>query len=188
MSLHRPADRGRRRAGDRPDPDHPDRRHRPVGRCDLHPVDDGHGQPRRQQRRPGVAGAADRHRARHRWPGCINGLLVTRLNLPPFIVTLGTLSIFTAIALLYSGGASIQDDRHARHPELDRATLSRSGRSGSRSGSLVVVLLRRRLAFVLSQTAWGRHVYAVGDDIGGGPAGRASGSTGCCSASTPWPA
>ena len=40
--------------------------------------------------------------------GALNGLLVTRINLPPFIVTLGTLSIFTAIALLYSGGESIQ--------------------------------------------------------------------------------
>ncbi len=39
--------------------------------------------------------------------GLVNGLLVTRLNLPPFIVTLGTFSIFTAIALLYSGGASV---------------------------------------------------------------------------------
>jgi fructose transport system permease protein len=36
--------------------------------------------------------------------GFLNGLLVTRLNLPPFIVTLGTLSIYTAIGLLYSGG------------------------------------------------------------------------------------
>ncbi|MGH3340447.1 MAG: ABC transporter permease, partial [Propionibacteriaceae bacterium] len=35
--------------------------------------------------------------------GLINGLLVTRLNLPPFIATLGTLSIYTAIGLLYSG-------------------------------------------------------------------------------------
>ena len=35
--------------------------------------------------------------------GFLNGLLVTRLNLPPFIVTLGTLSIYTAIGLLYSG-------------------------------------------------------------------------------------
>src|SRR3954468_3797792 len=42
--------------------------------------------------------------------GLLNGLLVTRLNLPPFIVTLGTLSIFTALALLYSGGSSIQAD------------------------------------------------------------------------------
>ena len=40
--------------------------------------------------------------------GCLNGALVTRLKLPPFIVTLGTLSIFTAIGLLYSGGQSVQ--------------------------------------------------------------------------------
>ena len=39
--------------------------------------------------------------------GLLNGLLVTRIGLPPFIATLGTLSIFTAIGLLYSGGASI---------------------------------------------------------------------------------
>ena len=43
--------------------------------------------------------------------GALNGFLVTRLNLPPFIVTLGTLSIFTAVALLYSGAESIQDNR-----------------------------------------------------------------------------
>ena len=46
--------------------------------------------------------------------GALNGLLVTRINLPPFIVTLGTLSIFTAIALLYSGGESIQADHLPR--------------------------------------------------------------------------
>ena len=33
--------------------------------------------------------------------GAINGTLVTRVGLPPFIVTLGTLGIFTAVALLY---------------------------------------------------------------------------------------
>src|SRR5206468_1086050 len=39
--------------------------------------------------------------------GFINGFLVTRIKLPPFIVTLGTLSIYTAIGLRYSGGASV---------------------------------------------------------------------------------
>src|SRR6476619_5804124 len=46
--------------------------------------------------------------------GALNGFLVTRVNLPPFIVTLGTLSIFTAIALLYSGGSSIQAEHLPR--------------------------------------------------------------------------
>ena len=38
----------------------------------------------------------------------LNGVLVTRLKLPPFIVTLGTLNVFTAITLLYSDGASVR--------------------------------------------------------------------------------
>ena len=37
-----------------------------------------------------------------------NGILVTRLKLPPFIVTLGTLNVFTASMLLYSSGASVR--------------------------------------------------------------------------------
>ena len=37
----------------------------------------------------------------------VNGLLVTRVKLPPFIVTLGTLSIFTALTLIYAKGQTI---------------------------------------------------------------------------------
>jgi fructose transport system permease protein len=95
--------------------------------------------------------------------GCLNGLLVTRLNLPPFIVTLGTLSIFTAIALLYSGAESIQDNRL---PDV----LNWAGKSFSiggfriTTGVLLVIVMYIIVGFALSQTAWGRHVYAVGDD------------------------
>ncbi len=95
--------------------------------------------------------------------GYINGLLVTRLNLPPFIVTLGTLSIFTAIALLYSGAESIQDNRL---PDI----LNWTGKSFSvfgfriTAGVLLVIAMYIIVGFTLSQTAWGRHVFAVGDD------------------------
>ncbi|MEO8829875.1 ABC transporter permease [Lapillicoccus sp.] len=95
--------------------------------------------------------------------GYLNGLLVTRLNLPPFIVTLGTLSIFTAIALLYSGAESIQDNRL---PDI----LNWTGKSFSvfgfriTAGVLLVVAMYIVVGFALSQTAWGRHVFAVGDD------------------------
>jgi fructose transport system permease protein len=95
--------------------------------------------------------------------GWINGMLVTRINLPPFIVTLGTLSIFTAIALLYSGGSSIQDNRL---PDI----INWAGQSvnilGFRvtTGVLIVLLMYIVVGFALSQTAWGRHVFAVGDE------------------------
>src|SRR3954462_13861892 len=40
--------------------------------------------------------------------GFINGALVTRLRLPPFIVTLGTLNIFFALNLYYSKSETIR--------------------------------------------------------------------------------
>jgi fructose transport system permease protein len=96
--------------------------------------------------------------------GLVNGLLITRLNLPPFIVTLGTLSIFTAIALLYSGGASV--GRRDMPPLLNAmGTPIPLGPFRLTLGVLFVVLLAAVVAFALSQTAWGRHLYAVGDDI-----------------------
>jgi fructose transport system permease protein len=95
--------------------------------------------------------------------GALNGLLVTRINLPPFIVTLGTLSIFTAIALLYSGGSSIQADRM---PDLLNFLGEGFGIGGFQLtwGIVVVILMYAVVGFALSQTAWGRYVYAVGDD------------------------
>src|SRR5215218_6705027 len=96
--------------------------------------------------------------------GWLNGLLVTRLNLPPFIVTLGTLSIFTALALLYSGGSSIQADHLP--PLLNVLGEGFGPRGGFRLtwGVVAVGVMYAIVGFALSQTAWGRHVYAVGDD------------------------
>ena len=96
--------------------------------------------------------------------GLLNGLLVTRIGLPPFIATLGTLSIFTAIGLLYSGGASI--GKREMPPLLNlMGTPIPIGPFRLTVGVLFVVLLAAVVAFALRQTSWGRHVYAVGDDI-----------------------
>ncbi|HEX8497366.1 MAG TPA: ABC transporter permease [Actinomycetales bacterium] len=95
--------------------------------------------------------------------GAVNGLLVTRLKLPPFIVTLGTLSIFTAIALLYSGGSSIQGTDLPGLLNWTGTNIS-LGSFNITTGVLVVILMYLVVGFALSQTAWGRHVYAVGDE------------------------
>ena len=95
--------------------------------------------------------------------GALNGTLVTRLNLPPFIVTLGTLSIFTAVALLYSGAESIQDNRLPTILNWAGQSFSIGGFRVT-TGVLLVVVMYIIVGFALSQTAWGRHVYAVGDD------------------------
>ena len=94
--------------------------------------------------------------------GVINGVLVTRLSLPPFIVTLGTLSIFTALTLLVSSGATVQGNQL---PDI----LTWTGNTfhvgvDVTYGVLLMVVLYIVMAFALGRTAWGRHLYAVGDD------------------------
>jgi fructose transport system permease protein len=96
--------------------------------------------------------------------GLLNGLLVTRLKLPPFIVTLGTLSIFTAIALLYSGGQSVGRQQMPALMSWTR-TVVPLGPFSITTGVFIVLIMAIVVSFVLSQTSWGRHVYAVGDDI-----------------------
>lgn len=95
--------------------------------------------------------------------GALNGLLVTRLKLPPFIATLGTLNIFVALTLLYSGGQTVIG---ADLPALLTWTGQAIEIGGVRvtTGVLIMVAVYIALAFMLGRTAWGRHVYAVGDD------------------------
>ncbi|KQV08305.1 ABC transporter permease [Leifsonia sp. Root112D2] len=95
--------------------------------------------------------------------GALNGVLVTRLKLPPFIVTLGTLSIFLALTLLYSNSASVTGQSI---PDLITGTGTTFSVGGVNItyGVVMMLVLYIVLAFILNTTAWGRHVYAVGDD------------------------
>ena len=94
--------------------------------------------------------------------GGINGLLVTRLRLPPFIVTLGTLNIFTALTLLYSNGQSIQ--KGIPDLLLWTGTSVSIGPFKVTTGVILMVLMYVVATWILRNTAWGRHIYAVGDD------------------------
>ena len=94
--------------------------------------------------------------------GVLNGVLVTRVNLPPFIVTLGTFSIFTAVSLLYAAGQTI-----ALGPDALLVWTGKTISLGSVSvtwGVILMLLLYAGVSFALSQTAWGKHLYATGDD------------------------
>jgi fructose transport system permease protein len=93
--------------------------------------------------------------------GLVNGLLVTRLKLPPFIVTLGTLNIAFAITQLYSDAQTVTDV-----PDSMTA-LGRTFQVGNTAvvhGAVVMLLLYVVATYVLTQTAAGRHVYAVCDN------------------------
>ncbi len=98
--------------------------------------------------------------------GYINGWLVAVMKLPPFIVTLGMWQIVLATNFLYSANETIRSQDIAR----DAALLQFFGRKIQIGGAIFtfgvifLVLLVLVLAYVLRHTAWGRHVYAVGDD------------------------
>jgi fructose transport system permease protein len=98
--------------------------------------------------------------------GLINGALVTWLRLPPFIVTLGTWSIFGALNLWYSQSQTIrQQEVEAAAPFLQfMGTALQFGGARLTYGSLLMLALAALAWYVLNRTAFGRHVHATGDD------------------------
>jgi fructose transport system permease protein len=98
--------------------------------------------------------------------GCLNGVLVAFLRLPPFIVTLGTMSIFNALKKWYSGSQSIR----ALDVEEKAENLIFFGHDFKFLGATVtlggiaLVVTAVLMWYILQHTAWGRHVHAVGDD------------------------
>jgi fructose transport system permease protein len=98
--------------------------------------------------------------------GWLNGVLVARMKLPPFIVTLGTWQIVLATNFLYSSNETIRAQEIAANaPILQFFGHSiRLGNAVFTYGVIIMVLLVVVLWYVLNHTAWGRHVYAVGDD------------------------
>ncbi|RVD49072.1 ABC transporter permease [Mesorhizobium sp. M8A.F.Ca.ET.023.02.2.1] len=98
--------------------------------------------------------------------GLLNGLLVAYMKLPPFIVTLGTWNIVMATNFIYSANETIRDtDVDTQAPLLHLFALSfKVGTAVLTLGVMATVVLVMVLWYVLNHTAWGRHVYAVGDD------------------------
>jgi fructose transport system permease protein len=98
--------------------------------------------------------------------GWLNGALVTRLQMPPFIVTLGTLSIIGALNTFYSESSTIREqDIEESAPFLQSMGIPFDV-FGARIilGSFLLVLLAVVVWYILNRTAYGRHVYATGDD------------------------
>ncbi len=98
--------------------------------------------------------------------GALNGWLVSRVKLPPFIVTLGMWQIVLAANYLYSDNETIRSqDIEAQAPFLQfLGTKIQFAGATFTLGVVLMIVLVFGLAYALRSTAWGRHVYAVGDD------------------------
>lgn len=88
--------------------------------------------------------------------GVANGFLVTKGRIAPFIVTLGTMSIFRSQALSIRQGGNIQAFNDLYEP------LGGSALLGVATPVWIWLVLALLLALLLDRTAYGRHLCAVG--------------------------
>ena len=93
--------------------------------------------------------------------GLLNGALVTGLRLPAFIVTLGTLNIAFALTHVYSKDLTYTD---LPSPLLFFGRTFAVAGADVTYGVVFMFVLFAIAWYALTQTAWGRHVYAVGDE------------------------
>lgn len=89
--------------------------------------------------------------------GCINGLLVTKLKLQPFIATLGTMEIFRGIAYVTTNGVPV-----VGVPENYRVIFNTKLLNGIYTYVFVFLALAVVMGVVLAKTRFGNYLYAVG--------------------------
>ncbi|ROS41341.1 monosaccharide ABC transporter membrane protein (CUT2 family) [Amycolatopsis thermoflava] len=94
--------------------------------------------------------------------GLVTGSLVTRVKLPPFIVTLGLFTMLTAAAKLVADGQAVPIAPDSLLAWLGTRRYLFGGIPVTYGMTLALVMYLV-LWYALTRTAWGKHVYAVGN-------------------------
>ena len=89
--------------------------------------------------------------------GFANGMLITRLKLAPFIVTLGTMSIFRGISYIMNAGKPFAVS--------DYSWLDTGRVAGIPSSVILLVIVMVAFWFLLKHTRFGRYTYAIGSNV-----------------------
>jgi ribose transport system permease protein len=100
--------------------------------------------------------------------GIVNGLLITRLQVPAFIVTLGMLGIALGLGQLLSGGTSVPNVPPAVQSEIGLRELVAFDITGQKVRITPPVVIAYGMAviaaIVLNRTRFGRYTYAIGSN------------------------
>ena len=91
--------------------------------------------------------------------GLVNGTLIAVLGMPPFVVTLGMLSIARSLAMVLSQNKMIYQFG-PDHAKL--LWLGGGSTFGIPNPVIALVILALILGFALRWSRWGRHVFAIG--------------------------
>ena len=99
--------------------------------------------------------------------GFINGVLISSLRMVPFIITLGTMTIYLGIGKLIAKETTIRPNIHTQVPVWLKDMLSMRPEAswfGLPSGVWLTFALAILLAAILKYTVFGRYVYAIGSN------------------------
>ena len=91
--------------------------------------------------------------------GAINGALIAYLRLPPFVVTLGMLTVARSAALIVSNNRMFYQ---FGHDEEWLIWIGGGNIGGVPNPVIVTIALTLIFGFVFRFTLWGRHIYAIG--------------------------
>jgi ribose transport system permease protein len=94
--------------------------------------------------------------------GLVNGLVITRLQLPPFVATLGMFSVARGLAVWFAGRRLLAFPGDSRPDWVDTLAFVHPPRTVFNPGFWAFVGLAVATAVVLRRTVFGRYVYAVG--------------------------
>lgn len=106
--------------------------------------------------------------------GTVNGLVITRMRLPPFIATLGMMMVARGLALQFTGARAISGLGES-FGELGNGSLWRVVEEGANGFPRVIfpgipypvilmIVLAIVVAVILQKTTFGRHLYALGSN------------------------
>ncbi|SCM78065.1 Monosaccharide ABC transporter membrane protein, CUT2 family [uncultured Pleomorphomonas sp.] len=95
--------------------------------------------------------------------GLLNGALVAYVGILPFVATLGTLTVYSGLAFLVSGGKTIFGrDIPPAFSGFARSGIPLAETISLPSLTIVAALVLLVVWFVLEQTTFGRRLYAIG--------------------------
>lgn len=98
--------------------------------------------------------------------GLVNGLLVTKLNLPPFIATLGMLNVAKGLALVITDLSPIYFPLETGWNELAMGSILGSVIPGFDIPNAVLIMFGAAIVagLILSKTIVGRYTFAIGSN------------------------
>ena len=97
--------------------------------------------------------------------GFVNGVLVGKFKLPPFIGTLGTMTIARGIAQLANGNYNTDNIGSEGAAQIFKNVLYYGKTLGVYNGVWIALIVWAIFFFMLTFTRSGRHIYAIGSNV-----------------------